>query len=309
MEAKDGDGGPARRVAAELRRRIADGVLRPGDRVPSTRRIVNEFGVAMATASRVLALLREEGLIVTIPGSGSVVKAPQPDTPPVTPDRPRPLTRGRIVATAIALADREGADAISIRLLAGRLGVTPMTLSRHVAGRDELELLMIRAVFRSEPLSNVAPEGWREQLEEVCRSQWRLYRRHPWLAELLSVLRPAPVPEAMEHSERTLRALAQLGLTGTERWRAALALPALVRGLALTVVDELRTARETRMHTAEWWTAMEGEILQRFQTGRFPYLSAMEADEVIDDLDGLFELSLRCHLDGLAGLAGTRGRR
>ncbi|RSN51800.1 TetR/AcrR family transcriptional regulator C-terminal domain-containing protein [Actinomadura sp. WAC 06369] len=303
MDAEDGR--PARRVADELRRRIADGELRPGDRVPSTRRIVRDFGVAMATASRALARLREEGLIVTTPGSGSVVRAAERRPPPAPRLAPRDLTRARIVAAAVALADREGTDAVSMRGLAGRLGVTPMSLYHHVAGRDELELLMIRAVFRTEPLANVAPEGWRAQLEEVYRLQWRLYRRHPWLAGFMSPMRPPYVPEAMEHSERTLRALARLGLAGAERWRAAVALPALVRGLALTAADELRMAHETRMRTTDWWAAMEVEARRHFRSGRFPYLSAVEEIVVADDLDDLFEHSLTRYLDGLAKRAGA----
>ena len=43
---------PYLRIAAEIRRRIAVGELRPGDRVPSTRRITRKWGVAMATGSR-----------------------------------------------------------------------------------------------------------------------------------------------------------------------------------------------------------------------------------------------------------------
>ncbi|WP_043630224.1 TetR/AcrR family transcriptional regulator C-terminal domain-containing protein [Nonomuraea candida] len=303
MEEDDDGGRPARRVVAELRRRIAEGRLRPGDRVPSTRQIVRDFGVAMATASRALALLRAEGLIVTTPGSGSVVRAPEPRAPRLTP---RELTRTRVVATAIAIADQEGIEAVSMRGLAGRLGVTPMSLYHHVAGRDELELLMIRTVFRAEPLAGVAPEGWREQLEEVYRLQWRLYRRHPWLAELLSLTRPPLVPEAMDHSERTLRALAELGLARDERRRAALALPALVRGLALTAVGELRAMRETSMRTTEWWAAMEGEVVQQFRSGRFPYLAAVEQTVATDDLDELFEHSFMRYLDGLTLLAGAQ---
>ncbi|GAA1867015.1 GntR family transcriptional regulator [Myceligenerans crystallogenes] len=61
------------RIAAAIRARIDAGELAPGDRVPSTRQIVAEHGVAMATATRVLALLRNEGLVESRQGSGTVV--------------------------------------------------------------------------------------------------------------------------------------------------------------------------------------------------------------------------------------------
>lgn len=81
---------PSLRIAAELRRRIETGELRPGDRVPSTRAITAEWGVAMATATKVLTALREAGLVRAVRGVGTVV-AEHPDRSARAdrPDRPR----------------------------------------------------------------------------------------------------------------------------------------------------------------------------------------------------------------------------
>ena len=67
---------PSVRIAAELRGRIERGELRPGERVPSAREITRSFGVAVATASRVLAALRDDGLVHAVPGVGTIVSAP-----------------------------------------------------------------------------------------------------------------------------------------------------------------------------------------------------------------------------------------
>ncbi|MGW1448201.1 GntR family transcriptional regulator, partial [Micromonospora sp. NPDC002411] len=72
---------PYLRIVAELRRRITEGELSPGDRVPSTRQIVREWGVAMATASRALTALRQESLVRAVPGVGMVVTGAEPATP------------------------------------------------------------------------------------------------------------------------------------------------------------------------------------------------------------------------------------
>ncbi|GAA5031799.1 winged helix-turn-helix domain-containing protein [Actinopolymorpha pittospori] len=66
---------PSVRILTEIRRRIATGELRAGDRVPSTRQITQQWGVAMATATKVLTALREEGLVRVVPGVGTVVDA------------------------------------------------------------------------------------------------------------------------------------------------------------------------------------------------------------------------------------------
>jgi DNA-binding transcriptional regulator YhcF (GntR family) len=300
----DGSEPPYLRIAATLRERIVTGALRPGDRVPSTRQVVRDFGVAMATATRALAVLRDEGLVVTRPGSGTVVRASGPPPRRRSPDRE--LTAGRIVATAMAVADAEGLEALSMRRLAAELGVAPMSLYRHVAGREELEVLLARAVFRAHPLPEPGPPGWRAQLELVCRLQWRAYRAHPWMSELVSLTRPLLVPEAMAHTEWTLRALDGLGLTPAERTREVLVLPALVRGLAASVAAERKAERETGQANDEWWVALDGEVRALLGSGRFPRVAAVHEPSV-QDMDALLEHALSRHLDGLQSRL-ARGR-
>ncbi|TDU91176.1 TetR family transcriptional regulator [Kribbella voronezhensis] len=78
---------PYQRIAAELRSLIRTGKLKPGDRVPSTRALVRDHGVAMATATKVLALLQQERLIHPRPGIGNVV-GPPPRRSPATSNHP-----------------------------------------------------------------------------------------------------------------------------------------------------------------------------------------------------------------------------
>lgn len=67
---------PYLRIVAGLRRRIREGEFAAGDRIPSTREITREWGVAMATASKVIGSLREEGLVRAVTGVGTVVAEP-----------------------------------------------------------------------------------------------------------------------------------------------------------------------------------------------------------------------------------------
>jgi GntR family transcriptional regulator len=66
-----------RQVRDILKERIASGRYRPGSRVPSERDLTQEFGIAATTAHKVLAALREEGLIRTERGMGSFVVRPE----------------------------------------------------------------------------------------------------------------------------------------------------------------------------------------------------------------------------------------
>ena len=63
----------------------------------------------------------------------------------------RPLSRARIVAAAVAIADAEGLDAVSMPRLARELGTAPMSLYRHVPHKDALVDLMLDAAIGPPP--------------------------------------------------------------------------------------------------------------------------------------------------------------
>ncbi|PSK91389.1 TetR family transcriptional regulator [Murinocardiopsis flavida] len=306
---------PYRRIVAEIRSRILSGALRPGERAPSIRQIARQWGVAVATATRVMAVLRDEGLVEPRVGAGTVVSArtdrrrpPGPD--PRRTDRPadtsrRELGREHVLRTAIAIADAEGLGAVSMRRLAAELGVGPMSLYRHVAGKDELVVLMADAAFGEPELPVPGPEGWRAKLELVSRRQWELCRRHLWLPRVVSFTRPLPAPNMMAHTEWTLRALDGLGLPMETRYRQALSLPALVVTIGLSLAEEVEAEQETGMTLDRWRLEQRNRSGDLLNSGRFPLLAAVPGD-VGSDIDGLFEYSLALHLDGFAALVAGR---
>jgi GntR family transcriptional regulator len=64
---------PYRQIAEILRRRIASGGYLPDTRIPTESELVDEFEVARTTARRAVAVLRDDGLIYTVPNRGSYV--------------------------------------------------------------------------------------------------------------------------------------------------------------------------------------------------------------------------------------------
>ena len=90
-----------------------------------------------------------------------------------------PLDRARVVRAAIALADAEGLAALSMRNLAGRLGVVPMALYKHVADKQDLVTGMIDALVADYPAPTVA--GWRERVRERVLGARATLLAHPWL--------------------------------------------------------------------------------------------------------------------------------
>jgi DNA-binding transcriptional regulator YhcF (GntR family) len=294
---------PYRRIVTEVQSRIAAGELRAGDRLPSIRQVARERGVAIATATKAMAILRDMGVVETRVGSGTVVSAGQPATR-------RPVTavpnRDHIVRTAISVADAEGLPAVSMRRLAAELGVGPMTLYRHVANKDDLVAQMIDMVFGNEPLPDPGPDGWRAKLELVSRLHWDMVRRHLWLPRVISFTRPLLVPNSMAHTEWTLRALDDLDLPPATKLREAIVLPALVMAVAQSLAAEVEAEQDEGETIGQWWLARERRATELLDSGAFPFL-ATASPEIVTDLDGLFEYALTRHLDGLAAhMANSR---
>lgn len=354
-----GGRGSSERIAAALRGRIETGELVAGQRVPSVRAIAGEWGVAVATASRVLAALRAEGLVRVVPGVGTVVAAgavvrggagagvragvASPAGPvsggavptvavPVgaAPGHPvgggrvsgdavgsallrgraRPvrredaLSRERIVAVAVAVADVEGLAAVSMRRIAGELGVVAMALYRHLGDKDELLLRMLDVAMRRwRPPAADLPEP--EQLREAVRGLWATFRRHPWLAQALSVTRPQAVPAGMAYSEWVLGHLTARGLAVGEAFDVHLAVINYARGTGMALEPEREAEASTGMDNEEWLDAHGGELAAVLGSGEYPNLERMVGQTYDLDVDELFERGLGLLLAGLEARLST----
>ena len=95
-----------------------------------------------------------------------------------------PLSRARVVAEAVALADEQGLAALSMRALAGRLGVEAMSLYHHVAGKEALLDAMVDDVFGEIHLPVVGGE-WRAELRARSVSGRAVLLRHRWAVGLM----------------------------------------------------------------------------------------------------------------------------
>jgi DNA-binding transcriptional regulator YhcF (GntR family) len=302
---------PYARIAAEVRHRIERGELAPGSRVPSTREITAQWGVAMATATKALTVLREEGLVRAVPGVGTVVaeghNLPRARRPaPAAGQRAatshsQPVSE-RIVTAAIAVADAEGLSGLSMRRVAAEIGVATMSLYRHVADKDDLVLQMMDAVFGQWQLPPNPPEGWRERLEIAAGALWSMFRRHPWLAPAMSVTRPQPAPAAIPYTEWVLAALDGHGLDLATRLTAHITLFGYVRGTAVNIEMEAEAEAASGLGNDEWMDAQGPALRSIVASGNFPQLEQVFAADYDFNLDELFEFGLQRLLDGLAVL-------
>lgn len=309
---------PYARIVEDVKRRVAEGRLRPGERVPSTRQLARDWGVALATAAKALSVLAQEGVVVAEPRVGTVVAQPRARqgrreagrgevTAPTGGVGERDLARARIVRAAIELADAEGLGAVTMRAVAARLGAATMSLYRHVGGKDDLVMLMVDEVLDRFPLPRQPPDGWRARLEAAARAQWAAYRAHPWMAGVTSLTRPLPSPSLLRHTEWALSALDGTGLDATSRMHVHILLYSYVQGIAANLERETRDRASTGLTGDEWMHGQEDAIAAIAGSGGYPAFAAAVAELGGDfdlDLDVLFEFGLAPLLDGLATVIG-----
>ena len=145
-----------------------------------------------------------------------------------------PLSRDRVVAEAIALADDEGLPAVSLEALAGRLGVEGTSLHHLVAGEEALLDAVVDALFAEVHLPS--PLGdWRVELRARSLSGRAVLLRHRWAVGRLGSRRTAG-PHHQGHREAVLGCLSAQGFSQRAAHTAVTLLDAHLHGFVLQEV-------------------------------------------------------------------------
>jgi AcrR family transcriptional regulator len=218
------------------------------------------------------------------------------------------LTVDRIVASATALADADGLDAVTMRRLAGDLGVVPMTLYTYVPGKAELLDLLLDAAYQRMPRTDTTGQPWRQRITAIAAENRALFEAHPWAAAITTG-RPPLGPGLMVKYEHELAALDGLGLDDIQMDAALTHLLAFVQAWARAATDFQATRQDTAMDEEQWWAA-SGPLLQRvLDPGAYPLAArvgtaAGTAHRGAYDPQRAYDFGLRTILDGLAALIG-----
>lgn len=203
------------------------------------------------------------------------------------PRRPR-LSRERVITAAIALADDKGEAGVTMRAVAGRLGVEAMSLYNHVANREALLDGMVDAVFAEIDLPDPAAD-WRSAVRERAASARAALRRHPWSVGLLDS-RSDPGPATLRHHEAVLGVLRAQGFSVALTVRAVSVIDSYVYGFVIQELSLPFTDRESLVEVA-------GGILDGPMARTHPHLAEVvaaqaRAGEYDADEEFAFGLSL-----------------
>jgi AcrR family transcriptional regulator len=219
-----------------------------------------------------------------------------------------PLSRERVLVAAVALADAEGIQALTMRRLAADLGVEAMSLYYHVPGKEALLDGLVDYVLGEidTAVSRLDPTGtdtdWRPRLRQRFLAAREVMLRHPWAPGLIGT-RPTIPAAVYTYYDGIVGTLIGAGFSYRIVHRALHAFGSLPLGFAQELFSPTSAGGSLEAETAEAELPAIAEAL--------PHLTAMMAAEAHDVADPTlgwcdsqieFEFTLDLLLDGLERL-------
>jgi AcrR family transcriptional regulator len=206
----------------------------------------------------------------------------------------RMLTRERVVAEALAVISADGAQALSMRAIAARLGVVPGALYRHVRSKEQLYDLVLDAVLAEVSCQPDPGAPWAAQVAVLARRLRAVLEHHPGIAALLKARDPVS-PASLAVAEAFLTPLSAAGLPGH---RAALAFRLIYDYTVGFALGDPTSPAEQRLRD----TATRQELhafLRSLPASRFPTLTAYGTHAWANDRDQRFNSGLDTLFRGL----------
>jgi AcrR family transcriptional regulator len=202
-----------------------------------------------------------------------------------------PLTRERVLAAAVAIADEGGIEALSMRRLAGELGVKAMSLYNHVANKQEV-LDGITEAVAGEIAVPADDADWKAAIRETTISAHEALLRHPWASDLW--MRQAPGPARLRHMDLLLASLQRAGFSDELTYHAYHILQSHFLGYTIQALNYRSLAQSDLAGMAE-------RFLRDFPADDFPHFAEhvrQHMEPRHDDVNA-FELGLDLILDGI----------
>ncbi|WP_067798739.1 TetR/AcrR family transcriptional regulator [Actinomadura formosensis] len=212
----------------------------------------------------------------------------------VTSDAVRPaLTRDRIVRAAVALIEREGADALSMRRVAADLGVAVMSLYNHVPNKSALLEGVAEHVVAGMELEDDPSEPWQKRARALVRAFRKVARDNPRCMAIV-LTHKVDTSAGLRPVERALALADAAGFDGGTAVRIMRAL------LAYAIGAQMREAGVEKMlgHLAE----TGAESWNRLDPDEFRHVIAYGPELAAHDAETDFEFGLDLLIGALEAL-------
>jgi len=225
--------------------------------------------------------------------------------------RRAPQSRADIAQAAIAVADAEGIDAVSMRRVARELGLGTMSLYHYVRTKDELIDVMSDAILGGQLVDDAElHKGWRPALRAIAIATRRNFERHPWILGAMQPRpRAVPGPNSLRHFDQSVGAVAKLDIDLKTKMEIVTLIDDYVFGFSLRAYLQ---GLEERVEQEQpgWTQAVFDYMALELETGAYPNVSQLlEANRAAggkdEDLPAMaldesrFERGLERVLDGI----------
>jgi TetR/AcrR family tetracycline transcriptional repressor len=219
-------------------------------------------------------------------------------------DRRPQLTRERVVAEALVIIAHDGAQALTMRRLAARLGVVPGALYHHVRNKQQLQDLLLDGVLAEVDVHLDPSLAWTEQLKVLAHRLRQVLEAHPGVATILKTRDPLG-PHSLALAEAFLSPLQAAGFGDREAGLAFFLLVDYTIGFAVS--SPATSVNEQRVRDP----AIRAQLHQFFRSlpaDRFPALVALGEHVWVDNRDERFTAGLQVLVDGLEHARNTPHR-
>ncbi|QKT07640.1 TetR/AcrR family transcriptional regulator [Gordonia sp. X0973] len=207
---------------------------------------------------------------------------------------PKPkLTIGDIGATAAAIADDQGLDAVSMKAIADRLDVTPMSLYRYVEAKEDVYDVMFDEAYGSpDPALLDGLDTWRDRLTAWALAVTDRMVAHPWVTAL-PMTRPPAGPRTLRWTDVGIAAFDGTRLPDAQRLSILLLVSGFLRNHVRMSAD-MGAFEPDRPSSADHYNAVLGHVIDE---QRYPNLTRAVRGDFADDDENFFTDELRVGLD------------
>jgi AcrR family transcriptional regulator len=218
-----------------------------------------------------------------------LIRPDEPDPATRGPGRP-PVALGRIIDVAIEIVDDDGADALSMRSLASRLGSSTATLYRHVSGKDEILAYIVDRILGQAHLEGLVFDTWQQACRAGARALYATLTEHPNAVPLF--VKQVPIgPGALAARERGIAVLLAAKFPPQLAARGYTAIAHFVVGFALQQPLDETADSERANQLRDYYRSLDPRT--------YPATTAVAELLPGAKIDDEFEFGLNLIIDGL----------
>ncbi len=211
-------------------------------------------------------------------------------------------SRDQVAAAAVALADANGIEAVSMRKVASDLGVGAASLYRYVNSKDELLDVMVDWVEGEQGPPPELSGDWRADLFDFASRTRAVMLRHPWMTGVAAG-RPTFGPRSLAWAEHGLAAMDGLDISIDDKLVASEILASFVRGFATRELAERQALLRAGIDAEEWARIIGPYITTLVEAGEHPRFARVVRDAELPHApsrETLFRAALTRVLDGIS---------